>query len=121
MVPSRRPRLAAVNYWVFAVTLLAVSPLFAEPPAGKRPQKKNRPVKLWPPATQPAAPTPGETTLELDGWLYRASKAADPRDRVPWELTVTPIGENATVYKQGALPQVGQPTEMKRLLTAVAR
>lgn len=59
-----------------------------------------RPVRLWPPATQPAAPDIPPDGLAESGWNYRINRAV-PRDGVPWELIATPAGKDAANWSRG--------------------
>lgn len=89
----------------------------AQDTGGLRDRPGRRPIKLWPPATtQPAEGESIGRPIDLGGWSYRAVKAADPRDGVPWELIVTPTGHNAELWRPGPIEALTAPT-----LTATAR
>jgi hypothetical protein len=66
-----------------------------------------RPVRLWPPASQPST-QPDETNMPAIGevrrigqWIYRSQKSSQPRDGVPWELIVTPSEESVSQWQMG--------------------
>lgn len=103
--PTSRIALAALALVSFGIQAAIGQPDTAG--LGKR--LGGRPIKLWPPATTQPARDLG-TAVEFGDWSYRAVKAADPRDGVPWELIVTPVGKNAEIWKQGEDRGRGLPT-----------
>ena len=114
MPPVRR--IIAVGPWALAA-LTAAGMALAGPPT------RRGPVDLRP-SSQPASqPAPRE--FDQDDWHYRMDKAATPEGGVPWELTVTPIGEQAAKWKRGELNgaegAAAAIAEMKTSLTAGAR
>jgi hypothetical protein len=82
-----------VTAFLFTVPAIADG----DPPLRSKPGKQN--VDLFPPTTQPARPS--GVPVEIGGWAYRADKSSQPRDGVPWELTVTPAGPEAAAWRKG--------------------
>lgn len=77
-------------------------PADAQDAAGLGTRPGRRPVKLWPPVTSQGAGEGIGRSLDLGGWNYRAEKSPDPRDGVPWELIVTPVGKNAEIWRENS-------------------
>jgi len=69
---------------------------------GSAARLRKRPVRLWPPSDPKEDDGNAGRAIELGGWTYRAVKSSQPRDGVPWELIVTPAGENAVSWRKGA-------------------
>ena len=82
-----------------SVGLLA-TPVDAQDTAKLGTRSVRKPVKLWPPPDEKKAEGETGKPLELGGWSYRAEKSPNPRDGVPWELIVTPVGKNAEIWHE---------------------
>lgn len=101
------PRPARLSLSVLAVILAGA--LFtpnstrAQDTAGIPTEPGRRKIRLLPlesPKRAPdGAPVPNEITI--GDWTYRAARAADLREGVPWELIVTPAGKLADLWKKG--------------------
>ncbi|MBN2560728.1 MAG: hypothetical protein JXQ75_07350 [Phycisphaerae bacterium] len=95
-----------VAFLAAVVCASAVGPFggssYGQDSAGLKTRTGNRPIRLWPPAEdKPSGEEVGQA-IDLGGWTYRAVKSPNPRDGVPWELIVTPSGENAKTWHKGS-------------------
>lgn len=74
----------------------------ADDTAKIRTRAGHRPVKLWPlPEESESTRQPGRS-ITIGDWTYRATRARQVRDGVPWELIVTPAGEHADEWHPGS-------------------
>lgn len=81
-----------------------------------------RPVKLWPiPPKNDATTKPAVTSITIGKWKYQAIKAATAADGVPWELIVTPAGDDATAWQRGDALQPVPPAPAAQIATSLAR
>lgn len=82
--------------------VLSVAPALGQDTAGMKSRPGRRPIQLWPPAGDKEISGPVGKPITIEGWTYRAVKSSDPRGSVPWELVVTPAGENAKIWHKGS-------------------
>jgi hypothetical protein len=59
-----------------------------------------QPVALEP-TTRPAVSTRTDTSIDMNGWTYRAVKSPRPAGGVPWELIVTPTAPLPEGWRKG--------------------
>lgn len=96
-------------FWIVVCTFVTLFALAAPPrgafadgePDGLQENTGRRHVELWPPAEDGEKPRKPPSRIDLNGWEYRATKSADPRDGVPWVLIARPIGPNAERLQEG--------------------
>jgi hypothetical protein len=87
---------------------MCVLPALSGDGDGPKVRSGRRPVRLWPPASQPTTqpegvdlPAVGQSR-RIGHWVYRSQKSSQPKDGVPWELIVTPDEEWASQWQIGA-------------------
>ncbi len=93
VLPSR----VAVCLGLFVLPAVA----YGQAPPARRPRSRRMPVQLWPPSSGRDLAHLADTSFEIDGWHYDVRKSPDPRGGVPWNILVTPIGENVSQWRSG--------------------
>lgn len=79
-----------------------LTPALGQDTAGLGRRTGARPIDLWPPREADGQIAGPGKSIELGGWRYRAVRSSQPRDGVPWELVVTPCGEDAETWRKGS-------------------
>lgn len=65
-----------------------------------------RPVQVWPPPKD-RKPRPYRDPIVLGDWRYESRRASDLSNGVPWELIVTPAGEDGGGWISGGVTPPG--------------
>lgn len=87
------------------VVVVISSDVLAEDTAGIKSRTGRRPVELRP-IPEDRKGEAQKPELILGDWLYRVTKAPSPKNGVPWQLIVTPTGEDAVSWKKEPLPRI---------------
>lgn len=80
--------------------MCAFAPARAQDTAGLGGSTGKRPVELEP-TTRPAGTSRPDSSIDLNGWTYRAVKSPTPVGGVPWELIATPTTPLPEGWRKG--------------------